>query len=249
MYWQDKIKKNQHILRHSDISFEERGNAMVGIARAYSGLGNTNAAIILWQRLLTADNVDNISKTRANYELGYLYEQEQKWEDAIKYYRAFSSMYLTLPENDQNHFDQVSEDGDVILYHIGEIQEHHLRSPIDAETTYRMAIERVVTNNTYTHMQLLEHFGDFYLRQSRYAEAIHVFEQVSELYTARKDILVSPGSRPDYKILKSLLQAGKREEAEKRYEEFTAKWGGTKYQLDKEYVEKARVLMRGQGIK
>lgn len=248
VYWEQKIQISRLILERPGITREERGKAMTDMARAFSGLGEGRMAATIWQDVLSSNNVDEVSKARANYELGHHNEQTRTWEDAIKYYREYSRAYAALTEEQRSHFDQVSEDGIVVLYHIGEIQEYHLNSPTDAEVTYKLAVDTATTNNSYSCVQLLEHLGDFYLRQGRYIEAVDVFDRVRDKFAAQKHILVSPGSRPEYKILKALVLANKREEAEKRYTEFLVKWGKTTHQLDKEYVEKAQRLMAEHGV-
>ena len=243
-YWQDKIVQSEQTLQEKGISPGERGTAMIKMARAYSALEEKNTALRLWQDILSRADVDETSRARAQYRIALADEEAGRWEEAIAGYQKYSSLYYSLLEDQRDNFDQVSEHGAVLLFHAGELYEHRKLQPDKAVAVYQKAIRIATEEQSLNLIDLIEHLGDFYFRQKQYEKAIEQYETVSAYFQENESAMASPATRPEYKIIQSLMLAGRKEEARKRYDGLIEKWGKTNYQLDKDYVEKARVLMK-----
>lgn len=243
-YWHQRLTESERILQGDNLSTDERGDALMDTARAYSGLGEKEKAKGLWTDILQRDDVSPYCKARAQYRLASALEAESQWQEAVEGYRKYSSMYTALSERQQYRFDQNQENGDAMLYHAGELLEHRLHKIDQAEVLYRQAVENSRKNDAINHVALQEHLGDFYFRQKQFDKAIAQYEMVSASFQKNESSMASPATRPEYKIISCLMLAGRKEDARKRYERFSQKWGKTDYQLDKDYVEKARILMK-----
>ncbi len=244
VYWERDIEKATTVLSSTNISVEERSNAMIDMARAYHALGQTKKALGLWRQVVTAENTDAVSKARAKHELGSACEQEMNWERAIEYYQAYVVAYAALSHKERENFDFGEETGEAVQFHVGDILDKRLGSPRRAEIIYTNLVACAKAEGSIDYLKWLEGLGDFYVRQKRYEEAIVVLEEVRKARVAGSESGVWSPARPEYKIMYCLVLLNKKAEAKERYAAFMAKWGKTSDEFEAEYVEKARDLMQ-----
>ena len=171
-YWIEQIKKSNKILKNKKIDNETRGQEMIEIARAYSALNKKKKAFKIWSEILSRNDTDIVSKARAQYRIGLLYEDRKNWDKAIKEYKKYIIRYYALTGDQQDHFDYVSEAGDIIHYHIGEIYEFKLNEPQKAEEEYLDAINNSKRMKSLSYNDLVQLIGDFYYRQKKYLKAL-----------------------------------------------------------------------------
>ena len=243
-YWKAQITDAEQELHKAELSPSERGSSLIKIGRAHSALKNKTEAMKIWLSILSRDDVDQTSKTRAQYRIALADENAQRWVEAINGYQRFSDLYFSLSEKERENFDQVSEHGAVLLFHAGELYEHRLLDVHKAEFMYLKAVQIAEKGRSINLIDLTEHLGDFYFRQKKYDKAMIEYEKVISFFSSIGSKLTSPASRPEYKILKSLMVAGRNEQARKYFDIFISKWGNTTYPPDVYYVEQASSLMK-----
>jgi len=243
-YWKTEIEDAERILRETGITSLDKGSAMLQVAQAYSALGKNDKVLSMWSEIIDDDGVHRISKARAQYHLGLFYDKGEAWGKAVDNYEKFSVRVDALSESERLHFDGNTENSDSLLCRAGQISERYLKDTKRATHLYQEGLRRAKAKNACNVDSLTELLGDFYFRQKQYDKAIAEYEVVSASFRNKEFEMASPVVRPEYKIIRSMMLVGRKEEAKKRYDQVMQRWGSTDYQLDKEYVEKLRVLMK-----
>ena len=248
-YWVEQIKKSNEILKNREIDNETRGQEMIRKARAYSALNKNEKALKIWNEILVRNDTDMVSKARAQYRIGLLYEEQEDWYMAIKEYKKYVKLYSALTEDQQNHFDYNSESGVIIHYHIGEIYEFKLNEIQLAEKEYLDAILNTKKAQSFKYERLEGLIGDFYFRHNNYENSLKYFLELREKNKLDPRYSVIPMTEIIYKIIKCLYFLGRIEEAKTEYNKLLEEWGNTKVTIYKVYIERTIEFMEEQGIK
>ncbi len=122
-YWQRQMDLAKDELQRGDLTLEERGRALIRMARAYSALGHELEAVEIWGSLLADESADLVGRARSAYRLAYLHDQHGRWDKAIVFYRKYARLHSDTTAEQKSRFDENTENPASLLFHVGEIQE------------------------------------------------------------------------------------------------------------------------------
>ena len=135
-------------------------NASLHIARAYNAIGNKEKAILQYKNLL----LKNKKHTLASFELGKIYDNTKRYDEAIKVFKA-----LTIDSENPNFF-----------YYLGK----SLLSNLDYDSAISTLKKAVALDST--HLRSIYLLGKYYVRVEEPSNATKIIEL--GLKTAPNDV-------------------------------------------------------------
>jgi len=243
-YWLTRLRRAEEDLRREDLTSEERGLAMVRMARAQSGLGRQSKAVAIWEGLRTDPDADLVARTRATYRLAHWHEDQKRWNEAIVHYREFASLYNDLSRERTSSFDRNKENPASLLFHVGEIQEYGLQSFDEAEGSYLDAIAYAEGMDSSLHRDHLKNlYGDFLLRRGQIEDALVQYEPVATVEPSEDWPPSTVSTIARVRMVKCLCLLGRCAEARRALQPMAERWAGTEYELYTGYVKQGQELL------
>ncbi len=242
-FWLTRLRQAEEELRREDMTQEERGLAMIRMARAQSGLGCQSKAVAIWEGLRTDPDADLVARARATYRLAHWYEEQERWNDAVMHYREYASLYKRLVPEQHSHFDGNTEDPASLLFHVGELQEYRLISLEAADDSYVFALKFAQETDSLGLDQLTRLYGDFLLRRHRVEDALVQFEIVAAADFTADSPPSTSSTIARVNMIECLCLLGRCKDARRALEPMTKRWAGTKYEEMTGYLKEAQDLV------
>lgn len=243
-YWLTRLCRAEEELRREDLTPEERGLAMIRMARAQSGLGRQSKAVAIWEGLRTDPDADLVARTRATYRLAHWHENQKRWNEAIVHYREFASLYNDLPRERTSSFDGNTENPASLLFHVGEIQEYGFQNFEEADGSYVEAIAYAEGMDSSLHRDKLKSlYGDFLLRRGRIVDALVQYEPVATVEPSGDWPPSTVSTVARVRMVKCLCLLGRCTDARRAIEPLAERWTGTHYEELTGYVKEAQELL------